>query len=207
MNSKNMGVETLSFNFLMADGLSATGVLLRSIAAASDAPATIVLHDKGKGEAAAIVCDRVNRGERVLAADLVFVGDAWQGLHPASYVQILHGMGMRVLGMQAAHVHALSRWMQQAAGGKKVRLEASGMRSQVVALLAAALEPGLYGDVAVRDGIASLAYLLEKPIEFAEAPELFCLDLYRYFDLDRIAALAGLATVTTVPHNNPAPGR
>ncbi len=60
------------------------------------------------------------------------------------------------------------------------------MRSQTVALIAAART---YNDVVVRAGIASFAYLLKKPVEFVEAPELFCLDLYRYFDLDRIAVL------------------
>jgi hypothetical protein len=143
----------------------------------------------------------------VLATDLLFIGDAWKGLNPASYAQILHSMGMRALGMQAAQLHALTRWIQKSTGGREIRLEASGMRSQGVALVAAALEPGLYGDVVIHDRIASLADLLEKPVEFSEAPELFCLDLYRHFDLDRIAALAGMGRVTTVPANNPAPGR
>ncbi len=189
MNSKNKGVETLSYNFLMADGLPATGVLVKSLAAAPAAPATIVLHDKGRGEAASIVCDRVNRGEQVLAADLLFIGDAWKGIDASLYVQILHSMGRRVLGVQAAQLHALSRWLQRSAGGGRIRLEACGMRSQTVALIAAALEPGLYRNVAVHEGIGSLAHLLEKPVEFQDAPELFCLDLYRFFDLDRIAAL------------------
>jgi dienelactone hydrolase len=189
MNSKNKGVETLSYNFLMADGLPATGVLLRSITAAPAGSATIVLHDKGRGEAASIICDRVNRGEQVLAADLLFIGDAWKGIDPASYVQILHGMGMRVVGMQAAQLHALSRWLRESAGGGRIRLEACGMRSQAAARIAAALEPELYREVVVRDGIASLGHLLDKPVEYADAPELFCLDLYRHFDLDRIAAL------------------
>ncbi len=85
MNSKNKGVETLSYNFLMADGLSTTGVLVRSLTAAPDAPATIVLHDRSKGEGAQIVCDRANRGELVLASDLLFIGDAWKDVNPSSY--------------------------------------------------------------------------------------------------------------------------
>jgi dienelactone hydrolase len=189
MNGKNRGVETLSYNFLMADGLPATGVLLRALTAGSAAPATIVLHDKGRGEAASMICERVNRGEQVLAADLLFVGDAWKGVGPSAWVQILHSMGMRAVGMQAAQLHALSRWLQKSAGGARIRIEASGMRSQAAALVAAALEPGLYREVVVHDGIPSLGYLLEKPVEYADAPELFCLDLYRFFDLDRIAAM------------------
>jgi hypothetical protein len=43
--------------------------------------------------------------------------------------------------------------------------------------------------------MSSLAYLLEKPVEFHQAPELFCFDLYKQFDLDRLAALAAPAKV------------
>jgi hypothetical protein len=32
---------------------------------------------------------------------------------------------------------------------------------------------------------------LDLPVTFYQAPELFCLDLYKEFDLDQIAALAG----------------
>ncbi len=190
MNSKHKGVETLSYQFTMSNGLAATGVLLRSITCPVDAPATIVLHDKGKGEAASIASDRVNRGEQVLAADLLFIGDSWNGLEASLYVEILHGMGDRVLGMQVAQLHALTGWVRRISAGGKVRIEADGPRSQVAALVAAALQPDLYSAVSIRDGMSSLGYLLAKPVEFKEAPELFCLDLYRQFDLKQIAALA-----------------
>jgi dienelactone hydrolase len=196
MNSKNKGLETLSYQFLMSNGLSATGVLLRSITSPADAPATIVLHDKGKGEASSIVSDRVNRGEQVLAADLLLMGDSWKGLDSASYVEILHAMGDRVLGMQVAQMHALTRWARKLSAGGKVRIEASGPRSQMTALTAAALQPELYSAVSVSDGIQSLGYLLEKPVEFEEAPELFCLDLFRHFDVSQIAALASPVHIT-----------
>jgi len=197
MNNKNKGVETLSYQFLMSNGLCATGVLLRSITCPVDAPATIVLHDKGKGEASSIVSDRVNRGEQVLAADLLFIGDSWKGLSPADYVQILHGMGDRALGMQVAQLHALTRWVRKFSAGGKVRIEAAGPRSQLAALVAAALQPELYAAASIRDGIPSLGYLLAKPVEFEEAPELFCLDLYRQFDANQIAALASPVRITT----------
>jgi hypothetical protein len=32
-------------------------------------------------------------------------------------------------------------------------------------------------------------------VEFHQAPELFCFDLYKQFDLDRLAALAAPASV------------
>ena len=48
----------------------------------------------------------------------------------------------------------------------------------------------------VRQGIPSLGTLLNAPVKFRDAPDMFCLDLYRYFDLDDIARLASPARVT-----------
>jgi CMP-N-acetylneuraminic acid synthetase len=36
----------------------------------------------------------------------------------------------------------------------------------------------------------SLSYLLDTPMAFHSAPDLFCLDLYKYFDIDTITAIA-----------------
>jgi hypothetical protein len=42
----------------------------------------------------------------------------------------------------------------------------------------------------------SLTYLIDKPVPFRSAPELFCLDLYKDFDIDSLSALAFPAKVT-----------
>jgi len=44
--------------------------------------------------------------------------------------------------------------------------------------------------VTVRNGLHSLGDLLDQAIPYKQAPELFCLDLYKYFDLDILQALA-----------------
>jgi len=41
----------------------------------------------------------------------------------------------------------------------------------------------------------SLRHLLDAPVKFESAPDLFCLDLYKEFDIDRLAVLAGPAKV------------
>ena len=66
---------------------------------------------------------------------------------------------------------------------------------QAAGLTAAALNPTLFSDIVVHEGASSLSYLLEKPVTYREAPELFCLDLYKYFDFDRLIALAGATRV------------
>ena len=189
-NTKSKEVESLSFLFEMADAPSANAVLLKAIRTPAAAPATIILNDKGISEGSVEVSDRLNRGEHVLAADLLFFGPSWKKAGPEDYAQIIHGMGSRALGLQASQLITLTQWIKARSGASKVRVEATGMRSQAVALAAAAIEPAAYSEVVVRDGIQSWYHLLEKPVDFSAAPELFCLDLYKHFDLDRVALLA-----------------
>ena len=44
--------------------------------------------------------------------------------------------------------------------------------------------------------MTSLGYLLEKPVDYLDAAELFCLDLYRQFDIDRLMLMAIPTRVT-----------
>jgi hypothetical protein len=155
-----------------------------------------VLNDQGKKAAANDVADRVNRDEQVLALDLMFTGEAWKVYEPHQYAEGLAGEGERPLGMQAAQLIAVAHWCQKTGGVQKVRIEVRGIRNQVAATLAAALEPTLFSEVVVREGMPSLGYLLDAPVKYEEAPELFCLDLYKEFDLDRIAAFAAPVKVT-----------
>ncbi len=196
--TKHLGVETKSFLFPMSNGLTINGVWLRAIGIDDHAPVTVILNDAGKKAAGREVSDRINRGEQVLALDLLFTGDAW-GKNPGAddYTEVLHGTGDRPLGLQAAQLIAASRWALQRSGARNLRLEVTGMRNQVAGLIAAALEPDLFAKVIVHEGISSLGYLLEKPVAFDEAPELFCLDLYKKFDVDRLALIAAPGEVTT----------
>src|SRR5207245_6594169 len=97
-NTKNKGVETRSLLFDMNNGLSANAVWLRAIGRTDGSPVTIVLRDGGKKAAAAEVSERVNRGEQVLAVDLLFMGDAWPDIRGHQYAQLLHGLRERHLG-------------------------------------------------------------------------------------------------------------
>jgi dienelactone hydrolase len=195
-NTKNNGLETRSYRFDFVNGLSASGVWLKALAAQPAAPVTIVLDDEGKRVAQAAVSERVNRGEEVLALDLLFTGDAappssfrgGKNLGSAAYIQMIATAGERALGLEAAQLIALARSF----GRGKVRLEANGIRSQVTALVAAALEPRLFSAVVVSKGMPSLRYVFDAPVQSQTAMDLFCLDLYKEFDLDRLAELAGL---------------
>ncbi len=189
--TKSKGFESRSLRFEFRDGLSAAGVLFRALGAPENAPATIVLNDGGKKASYAEVSERVNRGERVLALDLLFTGDgAPEKPGPSAYAQMLAATGDRPLGMEAAQLIAIAKWL----GNGRARVETTGMRSQVTAQVAAALEPGSFGELLVRNGIDSLARLLELPVEYQSAPDLFCFGLLRDYDLDRLRAMAATAS-------------
>jgi len=188
--TKSRGLESNSFLLEMDNGLCANAVWMRAADCPDGAPLTIVLNDKGKKEAAADVLTRISQGAQVLAADLIFIGDAWAGIRSAEHQQFVHGLGGRSLGLVSAQLIEIARWAGSRTGAARVRVGCQGLRSQVAALVVTALEPQLFSEVVVHEGIRSLSDLLEKPIEFSEAPEIFCLDLFKHFDLDRLQALS-----------------
>jgi dienelactone hydrolase len=189
-NTRSNGIETLSYRFALGNGLSATGVWLKAITAPSNAPVTIVLHDQGKRAAGEAVSEAVNRGDQVLALDLLLSGDAAPD-SPWEYAALLATTGERPLGIEAAQLIALVKWLQAGSSGREpVRVVTTGIRSQTVALVAAALEQTLFAEIVVRNGMKSLSDLFDVGVPYKQAPELFCLDLYKDFDLDILAVLA-----------------
>jgi len=189
-STKQRGVETASYLLRMSDGLSASGVWLKALSSRDDATATILLDDAGRGQTGSEAADRLNRGEQVLALDLALLGEAWSERETLRLQQNLNGLGERPIGIEAAELVAAARWLSARSASSKPRLETKGIRSQLVALVAAALEPTVFSEVVVRDGMKSLGHALDKPVEYLDAPELFCLDLYEDFDVDTLAALA-----------------
>jgi dienelactone hydrolase len=189
-NSNQKGLETLAYKIDFSNGLAATAVWLRSLSAAAAPPATIVLDDKGRRAARVDVSERVNRGEQVLAVDLFFTGDAApEKPAPHHYAQMFSTLGERPLGIETAQLIAAAKWLRETRRAPSVRLVSRGIRSQVVALAAEALEPALFDTVLVKDGMKSLRYLLDAPVTYEAAPELFCLDLFKEFDIEQLAQL------------------
>jgi hypothetical protein len=154
-----------------------------------------VLDDKGFKATTDVVTQHVDRGEQVLALDLLFNGDllpnrgAWELLTDSS--------GARPLGLEAAQLVALASWLRSTTG-QPVRLETDGIRNQVIALTAAAIAPEDFSVVVNRNGMKSLSYLIDTPVPFRLAPELFCLDLYEYFDIETLAALAAPGKIVSL---------
>jgi hypothetical protein len=188
-NAKRLGFESLAYRFDFSNGLSATGVWLKAISGQAVGPVTIVLSDKGYKTAGEIISERVNRGEQVLALDLLFNG-ASAPEDAADWEMLFATTGDRPLGLEAAQLLGIANWVRTSTGHLKMRIETEGIRNQVIASTAAAIEPEMFARIESHHTMESLAYLLNKPVPFRSAPDLFCLDLYKYFDLDRLSALA-----------------
>ena len=109
------------------------------------------------------------------------------------YALLVSTTGGRALGLEVEQLLAVTKWIEQQSGHAQVRLETTGIRTEVVGMAAAALEPDMFSEVVSQDAMKSLGYLLDAPVPFRSAPDLFCLDLYKDFDLDILAAMAGPA--------------
>jgi dienelactone hydrolase len=194
-NGKGFDFRTLSYRFDFSNELSANGIFFRESSAPENAPATIVLNDKGYKAAGDVVAQHVDRGEQVLALDLFFNDDQFP--NRVSWELLTDSSGARPLGLEAAQLVAVANWLRTSTG-HPVQVETDGIRNQLIALAAAAIAPDEFSAVVSRNAMKSLAYLIDKPVPFRSAPELYCLDLYRYFDIDTLEALAAPGKISTV---------
>ena len=189
VSTKRPSLQAFSYQFEFSNSLGATGIWVAGNHLAPDAPLTIVLNDKGYKASAQIVAERVNRGEQVLALDPIFFGaSSPDETDPAYWELLLTGSGERPLGIEVGQLLAIAKFF--ASAQSKIRVETAGIRAQTVGLAAAGMEPALFSGVYAHDGMNSFEYLLDAPVPYRTAPDLFCLDLFKYFDLDRLAAMA-----------------
>lgn len=205
------GLESRTYRFEFSNGLSATGVLFRSMSVPENSPTTILISDHGiESTNIATIADDVARGWRVLVLDPLFFGENIPGtggrLGPSVFVQLLDGIGERPLGLEAAQLTAAVRWLakdldqgsptphthgiDQDAPVPPVQVITTGLRAETVAMTAAAIMPELFSQVQARESISSLMYAFDHPLTYDEAPELMCLDLYRDFDFNTLTAIA-----------------
>jgi dienelactone hydrolase len=193
------GLQSFSYRFDFSNSLSATGIWVASRSAPTNAPLTIVLNDKGDKASAPDVVERVNRGEQTLAFEPLFFGSTSPDeTEPAYWEMLVASRGDRAIGLEVAQLIATAKSFRSVTGTTNIRVVTDGIRSQVVALAAAALEPDLLSEVESRNAMSSLRYLLDAPVAYRTAPDLFCLDLYKYFDIDRMTILASPVKVLLV---------
>jgi hypothetical protein len=151
-STRRFGLESVSYRFELDNALGAVAVWLKAVRTPATAPATIVLHDKGRRAAADLIAARVSAGEQVLALDVMLLGEmipepldvsdpelvdplsilrARRGLTDAAL--LLSSGGGRALGIEVGQLLAVAEWFAQTSGRADLRLETTGIRSHVIA--------------------------------------------------------------------------
>jgi dienelactone hydrolase len=190
-NSKGMDFMEISYDFVFSNGLSADAMAFKQDDSPVDQPVTIVLNDQGYKEAGKEVYEALTSGHEVLALDPLFIGSSMPETPDSSDWELLvDSSGDRSLGLQVAQLLAVTHWLRSTHPQTRIQISTRGIRTQVVALIAAAIEPNTFADETNQGGMMSLSYLYDKPVPPRAAPELFCLDLYRQFDIDFLSSLA-----------------
>jgi hypothetical protein len=190
-NSRERGIDSRWYRVRLNDGLSVAAARVKSLPSAVENIA-IVLNDAGTRGASAVVSDYVNRGREAVAADLLFTENRERpNRELRRFGQLFASVGDRPVGIEAAQLLAVAQWLRKEHPGAPITLDCTGVRSEIIASVAAAIAPGLFSELLIRNGIRSLAELFDGEIDYQDAPDLFCLDLFKNFDLEQLGALAG----------------
>ena len=189
------GVEVISWRLMMDADWTLPVIEL----AAPQATKTVLLvADGGRGTAASIATQWLHEGYRVIAIDPFYVGEARSRQSGWLFTLLVAAVGDRALGLQASQVAAAARWAAERHEGASVTLVATGPRSSVFALIAAALETKAIAAVELHQTLGSLKEVLERNWPVTEAAELFCFGLLECCDIRQLAALAAPRPVRLV---------
>lgn len=195
-------VKSVSMRFVLSNGLSATGVWIRSKWTPKGAPMTVIIDDDGRKGAEARVWDhypeigyRVEHGEQVLVLSIMYTGDATPE-DVGRFGDMMTAVGDPPLGLEAAQLIAITQWAEHRWHPSQMMLESSGYRMQVVSLVAGALRPDLFKSITIHGGMKSLDYILDKRVQSNKVPDMFCRDFNKDFDLEMLTAMDGPAKVS-----------
>jgi hypothetical protein len=179
-NAKGMDFMEISYGFLFSNGLSASAMALKQDDSPADQPITIVLNDQGYKEAGKDVFESLTSGHEVLALDPLFIGSSMpETLDSSDWELLVDSSGDRSLGLQVAQLLAVAHWLRSTHPVSRIQISTRGIPTQVIAMIAAAIEPNTFSDEANHDGMMKLSYLYDKPVPLRTTPELFawiCID-------------------------------
>ena len=147
----------------------------------------LIIGDGGRKESAALVRQGLERGCRVVAADLFGTGEntfSWQ------YHMLLAGTGERPLGVQVGQLLVLLEWLTKRTPKALVHIQAKGQVMPIVGLIAAALQPQAISSLTTAMLVDSLERLVQWPLAYAQAPSLFCFGLLSNCDIPQLIELA-----------------
>jgi dienelactone hydrolase len=150
-------------------------------------PTVLVLGDNGRAKLGKEVEELQAQGRRVVAMDPWYFGESKIEIRDNLYGLMVSAMGERPIGVQAAQVAAVAKWLKGRDGA--VSVVAYGPRTGLIARVAAAADPEV-GAVKVVGEWGSLKQVLEQDVEPSVMPEVFCFGLLEWFDVPQLQALA-----------------
>jgi dienelactone hydrolase len=150
----------------------------------------ILINDSGRQTDAGTVQRLLAAGHRVVAVDLMFLGESHIGQQDYLFALLIAAVGERPLGLQASQLAAVARWSVATHKNGPVTVAAVGPRTGTIALVAAALAPKAVGKVELDGSLGSLKEVIEQNRLVDQAPELFCFGLLEHFDILHLAALS-----------------
>jgi hypothetical protein len=147
----------------------------------------ILLSDGGMASASKEAEALLGREERVVAIDPFYFGEGSKidnryGIH-------ISCVGRRPLGVDAAQVGAVARWLAKERGFGPVRVAAVGPRAGLVALAAAGLEEKAISSLELHGAFKSLKDIIDRNLGVPDGPELFTFGLLERFDIPQLSAL------------------
>jgi hypothetical protein len=158
---------------------------------------TVLLNDAGRKADVENAERLLAAGQRVLAVDLFYFGEARLEKRDYLFALLLASVGRRPLGLEASQLAAVARW-SQAEHKAPVTVVAVGPRLSVVALAAAALEEKAIGALELHGAWGSLKEVIEQNRGVEQMPEQFCFGLLEAFDVKQLVALAAPRPVALI---------
>ena len=150
----------------------------------------IALADGGRTELADWMREQVDAGLRVIAIDLLFMGECMpEGIPSGQAAMMLSTVGERPLGIQVGQLGAIIEWVCQQYETPKVSLYSQGWTAGVVCTAAAGLNPTRIDSIQSINALPSFKRLIEDHLDYEQYPTLFCFGLLEQFDVDELIAL------------------
>lgn len=156
----------------------------------------IVLADAGRAANVAAASRWLSKGYRVVALDPFYFGESKISEKDYLFALLVAGVGSRPIGIQSAELAATAAWIRAQRGDEPVVVSASGPRTSIVALVAAASAEQGIDEVELADAWGSLKELIRRDFSYETAPELFCFGLLARCDAPRLVALIAPRKVT-----------
>lgn len=196
LKEKQIGRYSVRYwKFALADDWTVPAIEWTPLEApAPEAPAVLLVADRGKATMTDRVAIHLQGKKRVLVLDPFYCGEATFPSHGWLFAILVAGVGERPLGVQSSQIAAVGRWWSGIVNGA-VEVEAHGPRTGLAVLLAAAVSPGWARRLQLKESLKSLKEVIGRNWTAVDYPEMFCFGLLAVTDIPlfmRVCVLDGI---------------